>query len=187
MKLSRAQVRRFWREWPAACRVRHWTRADGLPATEIDARRKEFLARCGFDSLTEVDRVAGFTRVLNELLVLQGASLSAARETVEPDRNVARVRRHLIANELIPCLGLYVADARAYLTEIMEDKTRYRKTDRPARGLQLTDLDAEELRQLQFTLAARLNAKRRAAGDSVHGMKLRAGVRCGCTRCRGGE
>jgi hypothetical protein len=68
-------------------------------------RRKEFLARCGFNSLTEVDSVAGFTRVLNELLVLQ----------------------------LVPCLELYLADVRGYLTAIIEDKTRHRQTDRPTR------------------------------------------------------
>ena len=126
MKLSPAQVQRFWSEWSVACAVLHWTRADGLTAAEIDARRKEFLARCGFSSLTEVDRVAGFTKVLNELLVLQGASLDAARETMQPSLNQARVLRHQLLTELIPCLELNIADVRAYITEIIEDKTRYR-------------------------------------------------------------
>jgi hypothetical protein len=47
MKLSPAQVQHFWREWSVACAIMHWTRADGLAAAEIDAHRKEFLARCG--------------------------------------------------------------------------------------------------------------------------------------------
>jgi hypothetical protein len=183
MKLSPAQVQRFWREWSAACAVLHWTRADGLSAAEIDARRKEFLARCGFSSLTQVDRVAGFTKVLNELLVLQGVSLAAARETLEPALNEARVLRHHILTEQVPCLELYLADVRAYLTAIIADKTSQRPAA-AARAPTLMDLDAGQLRQLQYTLAARLNDKRRAAGDTLHEMKTRAGVRCACARCR---
>jgi len=185
MKLSPAQVQRFWREWSAVCAALHWTRADGLTAAQIDARRKEFLARGGFNSLTEVDRVAGFTRVLNELLVLQGVSLAAARETLEPALNQARVLRHHILTEQVPCLELYLADVRGYLTAIIADKTRHRQTDRPTRAPTLLDLDAGQLQQLQYTLAARLNDKRRVAGDTMHEMKTRARVRCACARCRG--
>lgn len=184
MKLSSAQVQLFWREWAATCRVMNWTRDAGLTAGEIDTHRKSFLSRCGFSSLTEVDRVAGFTVVLNELKVIQGTSLRAAQETVDPSLNAARVLRHNILTELVPCLELYVTDVRAYLVGIIEARSRYRKTDRPARDLNLMDLTAVQLKHLQFTIAARLNVKRKESGETIHAMKIRAGVPCGCAKCQ---
>lgn len=178
MKLSPPQVQLFWREWAAACRVMNWTRNAGLTAAEIDAHRKEFLGRCGFASLTVVDRVAGFTVVLNELKILQGASLRAAQETVDPSLNEARVLCHLILTELIPCLELYVADVRAYLVEVLAHQPRL------MRELDLPHLTVAELTRLRFTITARLNARRKEAGDTIHTMKKRAGVPCGCAQCR---
>ena len=184
MILSPAQVQRFWREWASTCKVMSWTRDAGLTAGQIDAHRKEFLRQCGFDSLTAVDRTAGFTRVLNELIVLRGESVRAARETVDPSLNECRILRHSILTDLVPCLELYIENVRGYLTEIIEAKTRYRKIDRPTREQTLMDLTAGQLRQIQFTLSARLNDKRRAIGDSIHDMRTRAGVHCSCAKCR---
>jgi hypothetical protein len=202
MKLSTAQVQRFWREWPKACKAMNWTRDAGLTAAAIDAKRKEFLLRCGFKSLTEVDRVDGFTKVLKELLVLQGTDLSAAREADDSTINQARVLRNTILTELAPCLELYVADVGGFMTEIMEDKNRWWKIDRPARGMTLLDLDAKpvfrtdratgelkefpsQLKQMIYTLSARLNDKRKEAGDTIHEMKVKANVPCACAICRG--
>lgn len=183
MKLSPAQVQRFWREWSTTCKVMNWTREAGLNAGQIDKHRKELLAACGFNSLTVVDRTAGFTKVLNELLVLQGVSLKAAHETIDPSLNESRILRNNILTGLIPCLKLYEPDVRSYLTTIIEAKSRYRTTDRPDRELTLMDLDAGMLKQTQFTLAARLNDKRKAAGESIHDMKIRAYVPCNCAKC----
>ena len=200
MKLSTAQVQRFWREWPKSCKAMGWTKANGMSAGEIDAKRKEFLQRCGFDSLTKVDRVDGFTKVLNELLVLQGTDLKAAREADDSSINQARVQRNYILTELVPCLELYIADVSGFMAEIMEDKNRWWKIDRPARGMTLLDLDAKpiyrtdratgelkefpgQLKQMIYTLSARLNDKRNAAGDTIHEMKMKAGVPCNCSIC----
>jgi hypothetical protein len=201
MKLSTDQVKRFWREWPKSCKAMGWTKANGLSADEIDAKRKELIARCGFKSLTEVDRVAGFTKVLNELLVLQGTSLKAAREADDPSINEGRVLRTLILTELVPCLELYIADVRAYIQRIMEDKNRYWKIDRPACEMSIMDLDTKPvpsvdrstgelkefpspLKQMMFTLQARLNELRNQSGDTIHDMKIKAGVKCTCAICR---
>jgi hypothetical protein len=184
MILSDAQVQRFWREWAKTCQIMNWTREAGMTSAQIDAKRKELLAACGFSSLTKVDRTAGFTKVLNELLVIQGTSLKAAHETIDPSLNEARILRNHILTELVPCLELYVEDVRVFLTQIMEDKTRYRKTDRPDRDLNLMDLNAGQLKHMQFTLAARLNDKRKAAGDTIHDMKIKASVPCSCAECR---
>lgn len=200
MKLSTPQVQRFWREWPKSCAAMQWTRVAGMTAAEIDAKRKEFLKGCGFDSLKDVDRVAGFTKVLNELLVLQGVSLKAAHETVDPSLNRSRVLRNHILTELVPCLELYVEDVRAYITKIMQDKNRWWKIDRPECEMTLMDLSAEkipgtdratgevkeypsQLEQLLYTLSARLNELRNQAGDTIHDMKVRAGVECNCKPC----
>lgn len=179
-----------------------WTKTNRLSAPEIEAKRKEFLARCGFDSLTKVDKVAGFTKVLNELLVLQGFSLKAARESDDPTINQARVARNYILTDLVPCLELYVADVAGFMSEIMEDKNRWWKIDRPARSMTLMDLDAKpvyrtdratgelkefpsQLKQMIYTLSARLNDKRKEAGDTIHEMKIKANVPCTCSLCRG--
>ena len=202
MNLSDDQVRWFWREWPKSCEAQGWTRAKGMSAKEIDAKRKEFLLRCGFDSLTKVDRVDGFTKVIRELQVLQGVSVQAGLEASDLTINQARTIRHFILTDLIPCLELYVPDVRGYLTSIMEDKQRWWKIDRPTRDITLMDLDAKpiyrrdkkagelktwpsQLEQMKFTLAARLNTLRGAAGDSVHTMRLRAGLNCACAVCLG--
>lgn len=202
MKLSPPQVQRFWREWAKSCKTMNWTRAAGLSADEIDAKRKELLQRCSFDSLTKVDRVDGFTKVLNELLVLQGVSLQAGMEAEDPTINRARTLRHHILTELVPCLELYVADVRGYLASIMEDKNRWWKIDRPAREMTLMDLDAKpvyrtdkntgelkewpsQLEQMRYTLTSRLNTLRGAAGDTIHEMKTKAGLPCACAACRG--
>ena len=177
-----------------------WTKANGMSAAEIDAKRKEFLLRCGFDSLTKVDRVDGFTKVLKELLVLQGTDLNAAIESEDLTINKARTIRNFIVSDLVPCLELYIADVRSYLTSIMEDKNRWWKIDRPACDITLMDLDAKpvhrfdvktksmkdfpsQLEQLKWTLAARLNTLRNESGDTIHTMRTRAGLGCSCAAC----
>ena len=203
MKLSTDQVNLFWREWPKSCQAMGWTRANGMSAKEIDAKRKEFLRRCGFDSLTQVDRLDGFTKVKNELLVMQGVSLKAASETLDPTLNQARVLRHQILTEIIPCLEVYRGEKLvADLAGILEDKNRWWKLDRPTRGMTLMDLDARpifrtdtatgkqkycgsQLSQMQWTLARWLNELRKEAGDSIHEMNLKAIVPCTCAVCSG--
>lgn len=202
MKLSADQVRWFWREWPKICEAMGWTRAKGMSSKEIDAKRKEFLLRCGFDSLTKVDRTDGFTRVKNELLVLQGVSLKAAHETIDPALNQARVLRNQILTEIIPCLELYRGDQLRFdITKIMEDKNRWWKIDRPACHMTLMDLDARpifrtdratgeqkytgsQLSQMQWTLSRWMNDLRNAAGDTIHDMRTKARVPCNCAKCR---
>lgn len=201
MILSDSQVSTFWRLWSQACRSRGWTRQAGLSTADIDAKRKELLARCGFTSLTEVDRTAGFTLLKNELIVLCGESVQAARETLDPDLNRARVLRHVIRTEVLPCLALYEESPLGYLQTVISGLSRWYNTDRPERPPTLDDLTASptharqgrndafrecpsQLDQVLMTLSARVDAKRREAGHSKHEMKTRAGVKCDCARCR---
>lgn len=200
MNLSGDQVKTFWSLWAKACRKQGWTAAQGLTTGEIEAKRKELIARCGFDSLTKVDRMDGFTRVKNELLLLisDNTDLKAAAEAENPELNQARVWKHKIMNELLPCLALYEEDVAGYLLGVMEDKYLWWKIERPACEITLEDLDAKPifrfrngvrqefpstLEQLMMTLNARVNSKRKAAGHSGHEMKMLAQVFCNCARC----
>lgn len=197
MKLSTEQVRAFWKMWPLACQQQGWTREAGLSAADIDAKRKEFLRRCGFASLTLVDRVNGFTKVKNELEILIRPNIDAAREAEDQTINLARTLRWTIRNNLLPCLALYHPDSEGYLAEVIQDKfNRLRHYE----NLTLDDLDARpipstarngqlyegasQLEQVRSTLSARINTMRSEAGDSVHDMKLRAGLKCDCKRCQ---
>lgn len=198
MKLAPDQVSLFWRLWPQACRANGWTKERGLSAAEIDANRKAVLLECGFASLTQVDRVDGFTKVKNKLLILIGVSVQAGREDQDTTENRARTHRYIIEREILPCLALYEEDVTAYVATVIAGKSRYYKTDRPTRPPTLSDLDTKptfkkvkgkwvkgpsQMHQVLMTLSARLNDKRNAAGDSIHDMKKRAGVPCTCAVC----
>ena len=197
MILSTPQVSRFWREWSKTCKAMNWTKAAGMTAGQIDAERKRILAECGFESLTAVDRVTGFTKVLKALQVLQEDDLDAGIEADDTTINDGRVLRNVILTEIVPCLELYVDNVQAVMTDIMQDKNRWWKIDRPIREMNLMDLPtqpvirldrksgqpvefASPLKQMLMTLSRVLNDKRRAAGDSIHAMKIKAGLPCHC-------
>jgi len=191
MILSPKQVKEFWRLWPQACRAQGW------PKGEWDLHRKAFLRECGFTSLTLVDRVDGFTKVLKELQILIHPSIDAAQEAEDPLINKARTLRHVIRTKIMPCLALY-RDADTFVKSVMEDKARWWKLDRPNCDITLEDLDARpiirevrghlqespsQLNQLLMTLSQRLNDLRKAAGHTIHDMKTMAGVPCDCLQC----
>lgn len=193
MLLSKPQVDTFWSLWARVCRDRKWN-----DKATSESERRAFLARCGFSSLTKVDRVDGFTKVKNELLVMIGLSVQAGMEASDPLLNKARNFRHVIRTEILPCLALYEDNAEVYLTSVLADKSRWWKLDRPDRAPTLEDFDARpmfserngephespsQLEQLLMTLNARLHEKRKAARHTLHDMKTLAGVRCTCSAC----
>lgn len=98
MNLSREQLNRFWRDWSAGCRTQGWTSENGWTPAEIDAKRKELIERAGFHSLTMVDRVGGFTRVLKELAALQDDLAGMLRA----DQNVRRTALWIIRQRYAP-------------------------------------------------------------------------------------
>jgi len=178
MKLSPKQIQIFWREWGTTCRTMRWTRAAGMSTAAIDAKRKELLAKCGFQSLTDVDRTTGFTLVLNEVRVLRGTDLKAARETIDPTLNDARILLNQIVTDLIPCLEVYVKDIHAYAAEAFQYK------DSTLRSFDLAHMNLGQLIQVRNTFNARLHAKRRQAGHSIHDMRMEAKLDCDCSACK---
>lgn len=89
--------------------------------------------------------------------------------------------------------------AEAYLSSLITDVTRWNKIDRPGVPATLDDLDARPiiktrngvphespslLNQVIMTLSARIQSKRKEAGDSLHDMRTRARLECNCKQCR---
>ena len=195
MSITKSQRITIMKLWQRVCKDRDWKSSD-----------REFrLAKFGeiigrpLASSDDIERIDECTKLMQELTAMLGVNLQAARESDDLSINRARVLRNQIAGELIPCLELYIADVPAYLTAIMEDKNRWWKIDRPARAITLDDLDAKptwrkgkdgkpsigpsQLQQLQWTLSARLNELRNAAGDTIHDMRIKAKLPCACARC----
>lgn len=199
MLLTDAQVKRFWRDWSAACKAQGWTRAAGLTAAQIDQHRRALIERAGFRSLTEVDRSAGFGRVLSELGILLDRVKSAV-ESDHPEMDSGRRKRWVVLHRILPCLGVYVHDPAAYLASILRDKTDwYRRTEHYALPLTLDELTDDpvirtrpdgsldeqpsHLDQIMMTLTRVVHGYRRKAGHSIHEMCLEAGVSCDCKEC----
>lgn len=196
MKITSAQRISIMKLWGRVCKDRQWKSSDR------DLRLKTFGDLVGrpLASTDDVGRVDECTKLMKGLEAMLGISIQAAREADDPTINRARVLRYQIVNEIVPCLELYISDVRSYIAEIMADKNRWWKIDRPAREIDITDLDAKpiirtdkltgqlrefpsQLEQLQYTLTARLNAKRKEAGHTVHDMKIKARVPCSCSKC----
>ena len=163
--MTSAQTKLYWREWAAVRRV---CKAAALPEPD----RHELHARAlGADkSSTDFDN-ADLDRVLAEFRAIsQPASVSAQlRQQRQPRR-----RMEFSIDELLLCIGLYVADAEAYAASIC--LARFKSPD-------FRELSERELEQFRWTLAGRLNGKtglRNKAGDSLHDMKTKAGLPCHC-------
>lgn len=157
MKLTPPQVSRFFCEWQSIVRTQKWT------PTEAEAQRKSLLKRCGFSSLTLVDRKDGFDAVLSELGTLR-LNLSRAAEAVDAgqialeagtgstvQRNGAGLRRRMLfkIREHAGVLGA------GYFDVILKERF-----GRVAGWNTVEDLTTADLHRLLMTLAARRSSKR---------------------------
>jgi hypothetical protein len=186
MKITKAQRWKILELWTKVCRDRGWKVGDrSLRLATIG----KFLGR-DLLTLDDIGRLYECTKVMAELEAMLGTSLRAGLEAADPSRNQKRNWKWLIANEALPCLAIYPLDqpmgdtgAYAYLVEVLAGKSRYRKTDRPESEPRLEDFDARTVELIYYTLWARLNSKRKAAGHSGHDMCIAAGVECRCAAC----
>ena len=140
MLLTPPQLKRFWSKqdgWPVIVKAHGWDAING------ELQRKALLRRAGFDSLTQVDRLEGFTAVLKEMAILQD-NLAGM---LHADANPQRVLIHTI-NELAARLGQPYADKIC--------RNRFGHT-------RLEDLCLDDLANHRSTLTARLASRRRAA------------------------
>jgi len=199
MTITESQRTTIMQLWGRVCKDRKWKTSD---KTFRLAKFSELLGR-KLESTNDVERINECTKLMNELKCLLGISIQAGKEATDPSLNAARVLRNQILTEIIPCLELYRGEKlTADLAGIMEDKNRWWKLDRPVRGMTLMDLDARpifrtdratgeqkfcgsQLSQMQWTLARWMNDLRNEAGDTIHQMKMKAGVPCTCAECLG--
>jgi hypothetical protein len=184
MKISKAQRWKILELWGKVAKDRGWKVSDrALRLATIGG----ILGR-ELPSLDDVERLAECTKVFAELEAMLGVSLRAGLEATQPGRNRKRNFKWLIANEALPCLAVYLPNGEVgaynYLLEVMAGKSRWRKTDRPESDPRLDDFDDRTVEQIFWTLNARLNSKRKAAGDSGHEMCVKAKIPCRCAACR---
>lgn len=165
-----------------------------LAAIDSDRQPARWLESTNdLDNGTDIDRVKACLGLLAD-------NLRATGEVGRPEIGRARRLRDVIRDQ-IKCLGLYLPRPRAYVAEIINDKfNRARRVD----ALTIRDLTADpiilrdgreipsQLDQLVMTLGGVLNGSGRGrarlglrvqAGETLHAMKLRAGVRCDCAQC----
>ncbi len=189
--MTKIQSAAYWRLWSAACKAQGWTKANGMDSAAVDAKRKECLAECGFESSRDIDSGAGFSRWKSLCERLAG-NLSGAVAEVRQNTPADR-RRWVIRNELLPCLAIYAPPgaqdpaeyATNYLATILRDSMPWR-TAGYGTGVPCTidELDEQGLNKIMATLNARIGAKRRAAGHTQHDMLTLAGCRCRCAACK---
>lgn len=150
MLLTKPQQLRFWREWSVACKVQGWTAVQSWTNAQIDNERHALLERAGFESLTKVDHMSGFDRVLAELTALsRPADINPQLDA----QNQPRKRLIYAIKTLAKQFSMSVlSDGRsAYVAAITLD--RWGTTD-------LDKLSLPQLEQLRNTLAARASAHR---------------------------
>lgn len=174
--------------WNAVCKDRGWKAGDR------DLRLRtlgEILGR-ELTTMDAIGRLDECTKVLHELNAMLGVSVQSGKEAVDQGINRQRNARWLIENEILPCLAIYPLDqprgragAEGYLLTVLTDKSRWLKVDRPTREPRLDDFDDRTTQQILWTLSARLNAQRKAAGHTGHAMKTAAGAKCDCARICG--
>lgn len=160
--------------WPAACRQQGWDENDKTMRYAVFAEvlgdrepHKSNLAAGGHisanDFLSEGER-DDFGAIKRHLLLLSGKDLLQA----DP------VRRRLlwiVTDRLMPCYRVYKPGA-ALETILRERFSRIKGVNT------IDDLSLTNVKKLIYTLTARVNTARKAAGDTPHEMCQAAEVQC---------
>lgn len=191
--MNESQTSLYWRLWAKACKAQAWNKAGGMKSAEVDAMRKAVTREVlGKDVSSKDFTNDQFTKIKAKFLELAG-DLDGAMEVNQPTKGKARNFLHVIAEQK-KCLALYVdGSVEAYVEQVIRDKfNRGRRSERmqveslsnePGFNTRFMRETPSELAQLVMTLAARLNTMRNEAGDTIHDMKTKSGVLCGCARC----
>lgn len=176
--------------WPRAAKAQGWNPSDRVKRMEVlSAAVKRTLGSASeLNSREDIDAVKAHLGMLADNVQM----------TIESDRpEIGRARRLRSAiGEQLKCLAVYHADTGAWLASVIQDKFKHGSRAEP---LGLSDLTAvpkyftdrrgvlrespSQLDQVMMTLAGAIQTKRKASGDSVHDMKIKAGVACVCKRC----
>ena len=166
----------------------------------LDAIKSDRVPSRQLKSTNDLDNGADVDRV-KACLGMLADQMKETSEVGRPEIGRARRLRDVIRDQ-IKCLGVYIPKPRAFVAEIINDKFNRGRRSETLTIRDLTDdpiilRDGREipsqLDQLVYTLGACLNGsgKLRAgkrsrlglrveAGDTLHEMKMKAGVRCDC-------
>lgn len=180
------------RLWSQACRYQGWTSANGLNSKMVDAlRRRETEKVFGEPkSWKEISWRGEFDKIKNHFLFLAG-NVKGTIRTDRPDLDEKQRLLKFIQEDLLRCLALYRPPER-YLQDILRDGHRIYsglKTIEDLSAAPRPPRDGEDqprpsqLQCLIYTLSARINTLRNEAGDTIHDMRMRAGLECTCAAC----
>lgn len=177
--------------WPKACRAQGWKSSDrALRLRVLSEAVKRPLASAGeLNTREDIDAVKAHLGMLAN-------NVDATIETDNPDIGRAR-RLRVKVKELGRCLAVYHPNAPGYLAEIIKDKFNHGSRVEP---LHLDDLSAEpkrftdrktgklreipsQLDQVVMKMSGAVQKYRSESGDSLHEMKIKAGVHCSCSIC----
>lgn len=180
--------------WPKACRAQGWNKNDKAKRLEVlsAAVKRDVTSANELNATSDIDAVKAHLGML-------ASNVAATIETDRPDIGRARRLRNTIGDQL-KCLALYHENAPAWLASVIRDKFKHGSRVMP---LTADDLSAEpvyftdrktgkpreipsQLDQIVMTLSRAIQAKRKEQGDTLHTMKTRAGIHCGCRTCRSG-
>ena len=175
--MTPAQIKLYWRDWAAV------RRAD--PAADRHALHVRALGRDVSSKTLNNNQLDEVLKVFRAVARSADVGAQIRLQDQERERTLYAIEKQL------RCVALY-RDADAYLATVIKEKFRGAKSlddlgDKPRIRCQPGTTDLQEgpsdLTMLIYTLAARLNGLRNAAGDSIHAMKTKAGVRCDCAPC----
>lgn len=181
--MTKPQRARFFGDW--------WPRIAALRKVHVNNRdaRHDLFEEAGLGRISagDIDHLRGFDVLKARCLaILQDTNVNAQlRQQAQP------TRRKLTRLEFtLRCLALYVTDVEAYVAHICLDKfgtpDRHDLSDRRPPPRENGEIRPSQVEQLVMTLSGRLNGRkglRNQAGDTLHDMKLKAGLPCDCTAC----
>jgi hypothetical protein len=175
--------------WPKACEAQGWDSSDRAKKLEVIGKILGHTITTTNEILTNDD----FDLVKRELGYLAD-NVQSTKETLNPAEGRARRLREQIQDQ-VKCLGLYHPNPRGYLQTIVYDKF-----SKLGWGAGIDTLTADpifrpnsegvmkegpsQLDQIVMAMGRGIQMRRKAAGDSVHTMKIKAGVPCDCSQCR---
>lgn len=176
------QTALYFREWGY---VRGYCKRHAQPAPDRHELHRRAL---GYDKSSKLFTNAEFDQVLGVFrsISMPGSLNSQVRQLEEKrTRKLGKIR------ELLKCIGLYIDEPEAYALEIIRDTVNGGSVQQVSSIEELSDHPPgpdrpSPLDKLIMDLSRALNGKRgfrATAGDSLHDMNLKSGLKCTCAAC----
>lgn len=189
--MTEAQHASYFKLWASACKAQGWNK---LPTAAREAKRREVHVQVfgAPKSAKDINHTNDFGAIKAKFEFLAG-QLRGAMEDGEREPDEKRRLLWVMRRRLFPQLALYVMDnPERYVESILKERFKLFKgisspDDLSAKSRIGADGKPKPspLLMLVMTFSARIDAMRRASGDSVHAMNHRAKTPCkrGCAEC----